>query len=773
MTQAELECRFLPSGQVVYVNGAYAAYFGCALADLEPLTHPPHLAQGLDGWPQLTLITLTPEHSQINHESRVRSQSGDILWQQWYNQGDFDAQGQLVEIRAVGRDITRYKLAETRLQQQIEREQALGRLVDRLRQSFDLNDIFAVATLEMRQLLACDRTSVYQFTPDWSGYFVAESVGEGWLPLVNPKTKTIWADTYLQEHQGGRYRQRQTLAIDDIYLAGHAPCHLDILEQFQVRAYAIVPILKQDQLWGLLSAYQNHGPRRWQPEELSLLGQVAHHLGVALYQISLLEQAQQAQDAAERANQAKSEFLSHMSHELRTPLNAIIGYAQFLQRDRSLSAEVQSSLSTINTSGEHLLSLINAILSMAKIEAGQMAVTLSAFTLPDLIQQLVDMLLPRANDKGVALTFSLPETLPTYVQSDPGKLQQILLNLLDNALKFTDQGTIHLSVQVLATDDPRCQLLFTVSDTGIGIPVDQASKLFQPFSQTTAGQARQAGSGLGLAISRQFAHLLQGDLTLEPNQKVGSTFRLRLPVELVNPVELKPRPSPSPVIGLAADQPIPRILVVDDNEPNRRLLVKLLETVGFEVQSADNGQAAIAQWQAWQPQLIFMDLRMPLVDGYQATRQIKATANSPPIIVALTASAFDEEQQVALDSGCDGFLRKPLREADLFNEIARYLGVRYLYDAGGPAPPAPRSDRIIDITVMPSDWIDRLYQGAIAVNNQALTDLIEQIPPDHAPLAQTLQRWVEDFRCDKIVELVERVRESTSTSTQTDHSSGG
>jgi two-component system sensor histidine kinase/response regulator len=774
MTQSELECRFRADGAVTFANDAYCEYFDWSLEGADPLDQPPHLVRGLDGWPQLNLLTLTPKHAQINHESRIRSATGNVLWQQWYNQGFFDDRGRLLEIRAVGRDITRYKLAELRLQRQIEREQALGRMVDRLRQSFELPDILTIATQEARQILRCDRVSVYQFASDWSGCFVAESVAPGWLPLVRENQQTIWADTYLQEHEGGRYRQGETFAINDIYLESHAPCHLDVLEQFQVRAYAIVPIFRQDQLWGLLSAYQNRGPRRWQPDDLALLSQVAHHLGVALYQVNLLEQAQQAKDAAERANRAKSDFLSHMSHELRTPLNAIIGYAQYLLRDRTLSTDTQSYLDTINASGEHLLSLINTILSMAKIEAGQMTITPTDFSLPDLVQRLVDMLLPRANDKGLTLTFHLEETLPPYICTDQGKLQQMLLNLLDNAIKFTETGSVSLTVQALPEREEGYGLLFIVNDTGSGIDETQAQRLFQPFSQAEAGRAVQNGTGLGLSISRQFAQLLGGELILASSDQQGSTFHLQLPVTPLHQVKLKPRQPARQVLGLAPDQAPVRILVADDNEPSRRLLVKLLETVGFEVQAATHGQGAIERWQAWNPHLIFMDLRMPVLDGYQATAHIKQVADPAPVIVALTASAFDEEEQTALDQGCDGFLRKPIREVEVFDEIFKHLGVRYLYvDHDSPAPSSQPNRAIdaIDLAVMPTDWVNQLYQSAIAVNNQALYTLIGQIPQPHEPLAQTLRRWVEGFRCDKIIELVERVREATPT--ETDHPNRG
>jgi two-component system sensor histidine kinase/response regulator len=772
MSQAELECRFRPDGQMCFANSAYCRYFHCSSDRLASYTQPPHWAQSLPAPPHITLETLTPQHPQINHELQVRSPQGAILWQQWYNYGRFDNEGQLIEIRAVGRDITRYKLIEARLQRQIQREQALGRIVGHIRQSLNIQDVFTTLTVELRQLLGCDRVSIYRFTPDWSGYFIAESVAPGWIPLVKEGMRTIWTDTYLQDHQGGRYRHHETLAIDDIYLSGHSPCHLDILEQFQVRAYAVVPIFTQDQLWGLLSAYHNTEPRRWQPDDLHLLSHVAHPLGLALHHADLLKQFKQAKDAAEEASRAKSNFLSHMSHELRTPLNAIIGYAQFLLRDRTMTAEHHSYLNTINASGEHLLSLINDILSMAKIEAGQMTALTADFNLKASIQQLIDMLSAQAAEKGITLSVDIEADVPLYLQGDQGKLQQILLNLLGNGIKFTTAGTVSLTVSTADATLRPCPIQFTVADTGPGIDAQLAERLFEPFSQATTNRTTQDGTGLGLAISRQFAQLLNGSLVLIQSGPVGSTFQLTLPLQPIDAIAMQPRVSHQRVLGLADDQPPVRILVTEDQEASRHLMVRLLETVGFDVRSASNGADAIVQWQTWQPSLILMDLRMPILDGYQATRRIKALTTTPPIILALTASAFDEDEQVALDCGCDGFIRKPIRENELFDAIGQYIGVRYRYEDSCPAP-SPPSATIADVTVMSATWIEQLYQAAIAVSNDTLHDLIGQIPLEHAALAQTLTLWVQAFRCDKIVDLVEQLRESKPTTDETHHSDCG
>jgi CheY-like chemotaxis protein len=249
-------------------------------------------------------------------------------------------------------------------------------------------------------------------------------------------------------------------------------------------------------------------------------------------------------------------------------------------------------------------------------------------------------------------------------------------------------------------------------------------------------------------------------------------------VVVVNQVELKPRQSMEQVLGLAPDQAVPRILVADDNETNRRLMMTLLGTLGFEVQAASNGQEAVTLGQSWAPQLILMDLRMPILDGYRATQQLRSVATDPsPVIIALSASAFDEEEAVALESGCDGFLRKPIREADLLEVIQRHLGVRYLYAASPPQAdsdaldPAPSDVLTSAFVDLPVDWVDRLYEGALVANSQALYALLEEFPPDHDSLALMLRRWVQNFRFDKIIELVEQGRDTTPR--EPDHSDCG
>lgn len=463
---------------------------------------------------------------------------------------------------------------------------------------------------------------------------------------------------------------------------------------------------------------------------------------------------EQAKAAAELANQAKTRFLSNISHELRTPLNTILGYTQLLERDTALSTEQQTYLETINRSSRHLLTLINDVLEMTKIEAGQLVLNPSVCDLPNLLQTLTAMLEPKVLAKDLHLTLDLAADVPSYIHVDETKLRQILLNLLSNGIKFTDQGQVSLQIRRLGDlpdEDQSVMLQFAIADTGSGIAATELDSLFDPFVQTESGRRTQEGTGLGLPISQQFVNLMGGQITVESTVGVGSVFRFNLPVGVAAAQE-----NPPPmlthrrVVGLAANHPPFRILVVEDQPSNRDLLVRLLSLVGFAVQTATNGQEAIAQYLHWRPHLILMDIRMPLLDGYEATREIRTLAQQqPPLaepepssispiegplpkIIALTANAFEEERQAAYTAGCDGFIRKPIQEAELFASIAEHLGVTYLYDDEGTATsytiPAAQEIAIQGLpeTVV-ADLVD-LVGGDILFLVEYLQTHIEQLP---------------------------------------------
>ncbi|TAG97825.1 MAG: response regulator [Oscillatoriales cyanobacterium] len=724
------------------------------------------------------------------------TKNGKIIVCEWYNTALINENGRAIGIALMAVDITERKQVEAELQESALRQRAIARIIERMRQTLDIRDIFYATTRELRQTMKCDRVAIYRFNPDWSGEFVAESVDSNWISLIqqqqnDPKftEDTLDSenclvqrfdssleevkDTYLQETEGGAYnRGTAYLCVEDIYKAGFDSCYIQLLERFEVKSYITVPIFCGENLWGLLASYQNSAPRQWSEAEINVAVHIGKQLGVAVQQAELLARTQRqsmelikSKETAEVANRAKSQFLASMSHELRTPLNAILGFAQVMARNSSITPEQKEYIEIINRSGEHLLELINDVLSMSKIEAGQIAINKSRFNLYKLLDSLKEMLQLKANSKGLSLIFEQTDDLPKYIETDESKLRQVLINLIGNAIKFTIQGIVNLRVRSKPENDiageKKCQLIFEVADTGPGISPSEISTLFQPFVQTETGRRSMQGTGLGLPISQQFVRIMGGDISVESKLNQGTNFTFNIQVNLVTESDEPEKISTKQVIALEVNQQVYRILIVEDIIENRQLLIEILKPLGFETREACNGEEGIALHTSWKPHLILMDMLMPIMDGYEATRQIKQSLEGEEtIIIALTASAFEEQRQVIFAAGCDDFICKPFREEVLFEKIAAHLKVRYIYEEEKSSTSVsalipPKVLTAEDLSVMPIDWLVNLYQAAICVDDSGILELIKQIPESEATLAKALTDLVENFRIDIIIELTQ------------------
>ncbi len=506
-------------------------------------------------------------------------------------------------------------------------------------------------------------------------------------------------------------------------------------------------------------------------------------------------QLEKAKKSAETANQAKSEFLASMSHELRTPLNAVLGFAQVMARSQTLSPEDQKNIAIIRRSGEHLLTLINQVLSLSKIEAGQTSFNEKNFDLRCLLRDIEDMFGMKVRTKHLQLVFEQDETVPQYVCTDEVKLRQVLINLLNNAVKFTENGlvTLRSSLKKHRTpdnteerNDTPCPypcdkyiIQFEIEDTGPGIAQDEIEHVFEAFGQTATGRQALEGTGLGLPISRKFVQLMGGDMQVESEVGRGTLFTFDINVRVADTPDITPVLPARRVIALEPGQPRYRVLIVEDKLDNRQLLIKLFSLFDFDLREAENGQEAIDIWQTWRPHLIWMDRRMPILDGYEATRRIRnkelkmrneeknSLQSSTPHshhckIIALTASAFEEQRTEAMKSGCDDFIRKPLNEHDIFEKMQKHLGIRYMYEDEQKAEDRKqkaedRENRTSeDITMIPAELLVTLEEATEMTDPEMISEVTAQISAYNVSLADTLVQLVNDFDYDGILALIQQ-----------------
>jgi len=542
-----------------------------------------------------------------------------------------NTQGEVYAVCGIATDISELKHTEAELRESAERERTVLKIVEKIRETFDLEEIFANTTEKLRETLKCHRLALYRFNPDWSGEFVAESVVSDCMPLMGSNLQTEWQDTCLQATQGGRYQNHETYAVHDITKANLSDCHRAMYERIAAESFCITSVFQGDRLWGLLAAYHNGAPHQWKEGEISLLTQTGIQLGISLAQVDLFtqiqhqsQQLQQAKEAAEAANQAKSAFIAHTSHELRTPLNAILGFAQILQRESVDPATNKRGIEVIRQSGQHLLTLINDILYIAKIEAGKLNLELRDFVFPSFLDDLAAIIRVRCQQKAIAFEHQNLSDLPHIIKGDETRLRQLLLNLLSNAVKFTAQGKVTFKVGYVK-DFPPAE---TNPDNPESLEQIRFFDLHFPV----------VNSAINVALNQD----LKQDI-------IGYQGRKQ------------------------------QILVVDDLDNNREIIANFLTPLGFEIIEANGGQTAIALTQKHQPDLVLLDRIMPAIDGWQVIQHLRQESQFQALpIIIISASTLTTDESHSYHLGASGFLAKPLDFEQLLRVIEHHLDLEWI-----------------------------------------------------------------------------------------------
>jgi len=472
--------------------------------------------------------------------------------------------------------------------------------------------------------------------------------------------------------------------------------------------------------------------------------------------------AQQARKDAEEANRAKSVFLANMSHELRTPLNAVLGFSQLIRNAPDIPEEHLAGLDVITNSGEHLLNLINNILDISKIESGRILLEETDTDLYHVLHDVQSLMLVTALEKKLTFQVEQAPDLPRYVRIDAGRLRQVLLNLIGNAIKHTDSGEVILRAMPTATEvDGQLRLRFEVKDSGPGIRPNDRERIFEAFVQVGDNTA---GTGLGLTISKQNVELMGGTIGVGGEYGNGACFFFEIPARAVAGGAMPAATQRRRILGLVEGQPRVRLLIAEDHPQNRLLLRKLLTPLGVEIREAVNGLEALRTCAQWQPDLIWMDIRMPVMDGLEATKRIKSEiAERPPKIVALTAHALEEERVEILAAGCDDVIRKPYRDTEIFDALAKHLGLRFLYaDDDKPVAAVYPPLNAAALASLAPDLLQELAQAVELLDEQRCIDVIERIEKTESALRETLIRMVKEMQYQELLLLLDAIPKEDS-----------
>jgi len=504
----------------------------------------------------------------------------------------------------------------------------------------------------------------------------------------------------------------------------------------------------------------------WSPTEMPFIDDPGDWLGMTVFSfngllISLMSGAMyRAKEQAVAANLAKSAFLANMSHELRTPLNAILGFSNILRKATNINSEQTRQLNIISNSGEHLLNLINNVLDISKIEAGHMVKEDVEFNLPQLMHEIQSLMSGKAIQQALTINMVLDPDIPPNIKCDSGKLRQVLTNLIANAIKFTLKGQITIRVQLTKSDSAeRLHLRFEVEDSGVGIRAEDLANIFLPFTQVGEPQDGKSSSGLGLAICKQYIEFLGGQIGVTSEYGQRTVFFFEIPVSKATySVESSANIFNKDILGLVDGQKHYRLLIVEDRFENRLLLRNLLEPLDFAIREAVNGLEAVEQFEQWHPHLIWMDMRMPVMNGLEATRRIKAGKSvADTLVIALTAHALEEERIEILEAGCDDFIRKPYRDTEIFNALSKHLGVRFIYSE---EKSAARDEKELDkeqFEKIPPELIEKLHKAALLLDEELSLKAAGMISDYNHKLGEIVRRMVENLEYKKIIMVLDNI----------------